>query len=230
MTDAISGANMNKLSLGLVGAALAIGTVAATRIGGWAVVTVEAVPEYFVVGKPLTLNFQVRQHGDNELEGLKPVVSAKYGSKVVQGRAWQTQTGGTYRAVVTVPQSGDWDITIESGFGNSKGRLFPLKAVDSTQKVPALSAADRGRQLFAAKGCVTCHVHRSVDLAVLLPNFGPDLSEMRFAPDYLEKFLANPSIKPQAPNKPTMPNPILRQTEIASLVAFINSDRRLSSR
>lgn len=221
---------MNKLSVGLVGAALAIGTVAATRIGGWAVVSVDNMPEYFVAGKPLVLTFAVRQHGHNLLEGLTPSIRAKSGSRVVEGRAWELQTKGSYRASITVPHAADWQITIESGFGASKGKLLPLRAVDSTQKVVALSPADRGRQLFAAKGCVTCHVHRSVDIDAMLKDFGPELSDKRFAPDYLAKFLADPSTKPQVANMPRMPNPVLREPEIASLVAFINSERRLSSR
>ena len=222
---------MKKLALGLVGAGLALATVAATRLGGWAVVTVDDAPEFFVVGKPLVLNFKVRQHGHNELEGLKPEISARLGSSVVNGRAWETPKAGTYRASLTVPQTGNWQITIESGFGNSKGTLLPLRAVDSTQKIAALSSAERGRQLFAAKACVTCHVHRSVDIAVMIKDFGPDLSDKRFPAEYLERFLADPSIKPPTPPRNAqMPNPQLRQPEIASLIAFINSDRRLSSR
>src|SRR3954469_583300 len=34
-----------------------------TTMGGWAVVTVKEVPEYFVAGQSYTLEFQVRQHG-----------------------------------------------------------------------------------------------------------------------------------------------------------------------
>ena len=226
-----SGRTMKKLALGLVGAVLAVATVAATRIGGWAVVSLEDVPEYFVVGKPLVLNFQVRQHGHNELEGLKPEISARLGSSVMRGRAWETPKAGTYRASLTVPQTGDWQITIESGFGPSKGTLLPLRAVDSTQKVAALNAADRGKQLFAAKGCVTCHVHRAVDVAGMLKDFGPELSDKRFPPEYLERFLANPSIKaPTPPKNAQMPNPQLRKPEIVSLIAFINSERRLSNK
>ena len=221
---------MKKLTLGLVGAGLALATVAATRMGGWAVVTVDDAPEYFVVGRPLVLNFKVRQHGHNELDGLKPEISARLGSQVVTGRAWETQKAGTYRASLTVPQTGSWQITIESGFGPSKGTLLPLRAVDSSQKVAALAPADRGRQLFAAKGCVTCHVHRSVDIATMVKDFAPELSDKRFPAEYLERFLADPSIKPPLPpNGPQMPNPQLRQPEIQSLVAFINSNQRVVS-
>ena len=223
---------MRKLTLGggALGAVLVLATVAATRIGGWAVVSVDNVPEYFVAGKPLELTFRVRQHGARPLSDLKPTIVARSGLRVVRGTAWQTPTEGSYRASITVPKAADWEITIDPEFGPSKAKLLPLKAVDSTQKVAAFSPADRGRQLFAAKGCVSCHVHRAVDIQTQMQSFGPDLSDRRFAADYLGKFLADPAIKPQSPNSATMPNPVLREPEIASLVAFINSERRLSSR
>jgi cytochrome c551/c552 len=221
---------MRKPGLVGLGAVLVLGSVAAMRFGGWAVVTVEDMPEYFVAGKPLVLDFRVRQHGSNPLSDLKPAVVARSGSKTVRGRAWETQKEGIYRGSLTVPHAAEWEITIESGFGPSKGKLLPLKAIDSTQKVAALSAVDRGRQLFAAKGCVSCHVHRAVDITGDLRNVGPDLSDRRFAPGYLAEFLADPSIKPPTPNTMRMPNLSLRKTEIASLVAFINSERKLSTR
>jgi mono/diheme cytochrome c family protein len=222
---------MRKLGIGVLGAALVLSTAAAARwVGGWAVVTVENVPEYLVVGKPQVLEFWVRQHGVTPMADLKPSIVARSGSRVVRSQAWATPTTGVYRASVTVPSAADWELTIESGFGASKGHLLPLKAVNAAERVSALSVADRGRQLFAAKGCVGCHVHRAVDLEGQLQNVGPDLSDRRFAADYLAKFLADPSIKPESPNTMRMPNLALRQPEIASLVAFINSERRLSNR
>ena len=214
---------MNRLALGTLGAALALSTIAASRMGGWAVVSVENVPEYVVAGKPLVLSFVVRQHGHNELEGLRPAIVAKSGRRVVEGRAWESQTAGSYRASVTVPQPGEWEITIESGFGSSKGRLAPLRAIDSTQQVPAaLAAADRGRQLFAAKGCVSCHVHSAVAIEPFMKDVAPELSDRRFAVDYLAKFLADPSIKPQTPvcvingRNITLAKPSERRSSISS--------------
>lgn len=224
------GATMRKLTLGALGAVLVLGSVAATRIGGWAVVSVDNLPEYFVAGKPLVLTFWVRAHGARPLGDLKPTVVARSGMRVVRVTAWQTPTAGSYRVSITVPKAADWEIAIDPEFGPSKAKLLPLRAVDSTHTVTALSAADRGRQLFAAKGCVSCHVHRAVDIQTQLQRGAPDLSDRRFAADYLAKFLADPSIKPASPNSGSMPNPVLREREIASLVAFINSERKLSSR
>ena len=41
-------------------------------MGGWAVVTVKDLPEYFVAGQQYTIEFQVRQHGRTLLSGLRP--------------------------------------------------------------------------------------------------------------------------------------------------------------
>jgi mono/diheme cytochrome c family protein len=95
--------------------------------------------------------------------------------------------------------------------------------------IPAFSEAERGRRMFAAAGCVTCHTHRDVGIKGELSDFGPDLSEKRFPPDYLAKFLANPSIKPPTNGK-QMPNLQLRDKDIGPLIAFINAERRVTSR
>ena len=215
---------------GLAVAAVALTTIAAARWGGWAVVTVENAPDHFVVGKPATFDFVVRQHGVEALVDLKPTVEARSGSRRVEGRAWETPRAGVYRASLTIPESGDWSVTIGSGFGNSKGRLVATPAIAANATLPARTDAERGRQLFAAAGCVTCHTHSAVNIDPLLRNAAPDLSNKRFAPDYLAKFLADPSIKPKSPDTMEMPNLKLRQADIAYLVAFINSESKVTSR
>lgn len=223
---------MKRLVLGIGGALLALGTVAATRMGGWAVVTVEDLPDYIVAGKPVDLTFVVRQHGVHPMPDLKPSIEARAGWNKVSGRAWAAQRAGTYRGTITVPDVGDWQITIHSGHGKSKGTLLPIRAVAAGSAVPARVAdSERGRVLFAAKGCVTCHVRDGFgDGAV--KHISTDLTGRRFPADYLAQFLADPSIIPAASRDPyvRMSNLELKQGEIASLVAFINSERALSSR
>ena len=215
----------------LLGAALALTTIAAASWGGWAVVTVENAPDHFVVGKPATFDFVVRQHGVEALRELRPSVEARSGSRRVEGRAWETPTAGVYRASITIPETGDWAVTIGSGFGGSKGRLLPTAAIAAGAKAPVRTEAERGRQLFASAGCVTCHVHASVKLEPLIKEGAPDLTDKRFAADYLAKFLADPSIKPRSPNmRMEMPNLKLREQDIASLVAFINAEQRVTGR
>ena len=227
-SEVSSGAIMNRFHV-VLGSALAVATIAATRMGGWAVVTVENPPDYLVAGKPTELTFTVRQHGMTLLGDLSPRIEANGASRRVNGSAWKTERQGTYRGTITVPDTGVWQITVQSGFGRSKGTLLPMRAVDSPARTPApLAQPERGRRLFAAKGCITCHVHGGVQLATEV-QVGPDLTDRRFPADYLARFLADPTIKPSVNGK-EMPNLELKQTEIASLVAFINSERRLTSR
>jgi len=120
---------------------------------------------------------------------------------------------------------------IQSGWGRSRGTLIPIEAIDSTSRAPApLAQPERGRRLFAAKGCVTCHVHGDVAIEGELQSFGPELTGRRFPPDYLARFLADPSIKPPVNGRNQMPNPQLKQPEIAAIVAFINGERRVANR
>ena len=217
---------MKQLTLGISSLAALIATAAAVRFGGWAVVNVENPPEYLVAGRPTELRFMVRQHAVTVLSDLAPVVIARSGSARIESRASRTPNGG-YRAELTVPRAGEWRVEIESGFGPSKGMLLPLKALTSTDPLPApLPDAERGRVYFAAKACVNCHVHGDIDLRGAMSDFGPELTNRRFAPQYLALFLADPSIKPQDGDKPRMPNPNLRPADIAPLIAFINAERR----
>ena len=61
--------------------------VLAFSFGGWAVITVEDLPDYAVAGKPLTLSFMVRQHGMTVLTSLRPSVTAKAGEAEVAANA-----------------------------------------------------------------------------------------------------------------------------------------------
>lgn len=222
---------MKKLPLALLGSALVLSTIAAARMGGWAVVTVESSPDYIVAGKPAELTFTVRQHGVAPMSDLQPTIEAKAGSRSVKGMTWRLKQAGGYGARVTVPSAGEWQITINSGFGRSRGMLLPLPAIDSGSHAPSpIQNSERGRRLFAAKGCVTCHIHGGVDVVGDLKDFGPNLTDRRFPAEYLAAFLADPSIKPPTNANVRMPNLALKQLEIASLVAFINSERRLSTR
>ncbi|MEX2153458.1 MAG: hypothetical protein WD825_08970 [Gemmatimonadaceae bacterium] len=224
---------MKKLALGTLGAVLVLSTIANVRFGGWAVVTVEKIPDDWVVGRPLQLAFKVRQHGVGHLEDLTPSIEARSGSRRVKGVTWQFREEGEtgYRSRITFPEPGDWQVTINSGFGRSRGVLLPWSVVDSRAVTPpALPEPERGRRLFASKGCVTCHVHRAVDIAGEVMNVGPDLTDRRFAPGYLAKFLADPSIKPPTNGMARMPNLSLKEKDIAPLVAFINAERKLSNR
>lgn len=230
---------MKRLAIGMTATALVASIVAFASVGGWAVVSVSKIPDAWITGKPLQLTWQVRQHGINLLDGLRPTLEARSGSRVVQGRTWAFDEDGQkgYRGTIAFPEPGEWQVTIQSGFGRSRAVLLPWRVVDSISPVrgtveahlqtigmPPFPEAERGRRMFAALGCVTCHVHRDVGIAGEASDFGPELTDRRFEADYLARFLANPSIKPPTNGK-RMPNLSLRAKDIAPLIAFINADR-----
>jgi cytochrome c2 len=108
-----------------------------------------------------------------------------------------------------------------SGFG-----FISASANSSTPAAPdnpEISLEETGRQLFLAKGCITCHNHEEVlrTRETIFVDVGPDLSKFTADPAYLSGWLKDPaSIKP----KTEMPNLGLSESEIEALVAFVNSD------
>ena len=203
------------------------------RAGGWAVITVENLPDHLTAGQPVTLAFSVRQHGMTLLADLRPSIEARSGNTIAKPATARATLPGHYVATLTVPKAGDWTITIHSGFGPSQISLLPLHAVDANvAAVPDTPERERGRRLFVAKGCVTCHVHdETSDGGNRSIAVGPALTGRRYPAAYLAKFLANPAIAtPMRPATFNMPNLGLEDREIAALVAFINTDRQLSAR
>lgn len=191
--------------------------------GGWAAITVEDLPDYGVVRRPLNLTFTVRQHGVSKLKNLEPRVEARVSGATAAAVAEPGKEEGTYTARLVLPQAGDWTITIHSGFGNSRVTLVPMEVIEPAAPAPAaLPAVERGRRLFAAKGCVTCHLHRELSGSGVVA-VGAELTGRRWAPEYLQRFLADPSI---TGNSNRMPNLNLKQPEIAALIAFLNNGAR----
>src|SRR2546421_1275017 len=70
---------MKKSMLLLLVPAIAAVSAASRYLGGWAVVTVDELPDYATVRQPLKLSFIVRQHGMRPLDGLRPRVEARSG-------------------------------------------------------------------------------------------------------------------------------------------------------
>jgi len=198
--------------------------LAAASFGGWAIISLDEVPDTVPVGKPVTLGFMVRQHGVDPLEDITPTIEARNGDRTVRATARPTGRRGHYSARLTLPVAGDWNTVIHSGFGRSRLTLVPLQATTAGAAPAPLSTHERGRRLFAAKGCASCHEHSEVPESGMI-DMGPELTRLRFEPAYLARFLADPSIKPQTPGRGRMPDLDLSQAEITALVAFVNAER-----
>jgi hypothetical protein len=193
--------------------------------GGWAVVTVDALPEYFVAQQPATLSFMVRQHGVTPLKGVSPTLEARAGSRTIRGAVAPGKQDGQYVASFALPEPGEWTLTIHSGWGSSKLTLLPITTIAAGAAAPvALAAHERGRHLFVAKGCVGCHMRNEVDVG-RGESIGPVLTGKRYQSEFLARFLADPATNATHTGSFRMPNLGLRQVEIASLVVFLNAER-----
>jgi len=205
---------------------------AAPAAGGWAVISVKDVPDQLVVGQATTLAFTVLQHGQTPMAGLEPTVTLKRrDAGFLSGRQRFTAVPGpergSYVATVTPAEPGELMITIDAEWHEARITLLPVWAVARGEAAPprATSAADRGRVLFVAKGCVTCHDKR--DDAVVQErhqaSVGPDLTGRGFAADWLATKLADPERnRVRFSEWAVMPDLDLGESEIAALVAYVN--------
>lgn len=192
--------------------------------GGWAVITLDDVPDAVVSGKPVTLTFTVRQHGHTLLDNLRPSIDAQARGTHIRADAVPAGGKGRYTSTFTLPDTGQWRLTINSGWGTSHVDLEPIAVIGPGQSSPAYATGERGRRLFVAKGCVTCHLHSDVAGSGVV-QVGPALTALRLPADFLQKFLADPSILPPAQQtNGGMPNLELKPAEITALVAFLNGE------
>ena len=85
------------------------------------------------------------------------------------------------------------------------------------------SQVEQGRQLFIAKGCITCHANRKAKGAsesMTIEMGAPDLSNYSSSPEVLFIRLKDPAA---VRSDTKMPNLELKETEIEALIDFINS-------
>lgn len=94
---------------------LAVTITGAVLAGGWAVVTLDELPTGVEANQPLEIGFMVRQHGVTPLGGQSPMVSAHLvgSKKSVTVAAGDEGKEGHYVAMLTLPQAGEWEWSIE---------------------------------------------------------------------------------------------------------------------
>lgn len=195
-------------------AALTAGLVA---MGGWAVVTVKDLPEYFVAGQQYTIEFQVRQHGRTLLSGLRPELVMNEVTIPAVARSSE----GTYAVTFTAPAPGQVSLTIRSGFGNTELHLYPETVVAAGTSRSAIAPHERGQMLFVAKGCNTCHsnidlVNRPDNQAAL--TVGPELGGRHLAREFVMQ-------KVKKPASQIMPDLGLSDAEASAIAAFLSGER-----
>lgn len=217
---------MTRRSLSLAFTFAVATAASAYAFGGWAVITIDDMPDTLNVGTPTQFSFKVRQHGLELMNDLKPSVEARMGSllnpTVVRADAIPGKTRGQYSAALVVPKTGEWKVTIKSGFGPSDLPLLPMQAIDGKSSVATISEGERGKRLFVAKGCISCHVNSAIDQKGVMQDVGPNLTGKTYDSAYLAMWLENPKIRPRTNPNAEMPDLGLTKKEVASLTAFIN--------
>ncbi len=206
--------------------------------GGWAVISVANLPDHFEAGSPYRIEYTVRQHGVTLLGGLTGAVlmRAEAAGSVapLETRAQAGATTGRYVATITVPDADRVTLIIKSGFsGGGWGdlTLLSIPVVRAGQARPVPTPAERGRQLFVAKGCGTCHVNGDVpEFASMnrVMGIAPELTGRRLEAAYVRQRLTNPSSLPAIGNSPVrMPDLGLTPAEVEALVGLVSgpSDR-----
>ena len=133
----------------LAAALVATGTASA---GGFATVGVSPLPTGVSAGEPWDPEITILQHGRTPLDGLVPVVTIHDGNGVSRDfTAAATGEPGVYLAHVVFPESGSWNIAVDTGWWGEGGlTMGPVtieggpsgaEAPDSFPVVPVALAA-----------------------------------------------------------------------------------------
>jgi cytochrome c553 len=218
-----------KRAVGVLGVGALLMAATPAAFGGWAVIRVHQLPQYMETGRAVRIAFSVLQHGQEPLDGLSPTVTVQ--TRGATGKAHRTVVSavsagarGRYEAALVAEDTGDVRITIEAGWRDATTALLPLRAVAPGHVPERVASAERGRALFVAAGCVTCHAKR--DDHEMGPrhhvDIGPELTARQFPADWLARKLADPA-RYRAPNQWGMPNLHLTDDEIAALASYVNA-------
>lgn len=105
------------------------------------------------------------------------------------------------------------------------GLLNPVRATAGAEIAGVKPDAEHGRDLFIAKGCITCHRHDAISDVQSISSFstGPNLTGYRPEPTFVREWLRDPkAIRPNT----YMPTLGLSKSEIDALIAFLSSKSR----
>lgn len=219
----------------LAALATAAGAGATALVGGWAVTTVENPPSSLEAGGRYRLEFTIRQHGRDPIDGLRPQVrvldAGGRGELAAITELTAAGAGAPGRYVVTVPtpKADSVRLVVASTFGRGRPTELSLAAVPVLPRgavAPARPPAELGRRLFVAKGCGTCHVNGDVPEWTEWNEsrgFAPELTGRRLDAAYVRQRLTNPaSLPPIGDGTLRMPNLGLSKADVDALVALLS--------
>jgi cytochrome c2 len=121
--------------LALAGVALLALAASALAVfaGGWAVATLDTLPDSAVAGEPLEVGFMIRQHGQTpwNYDNVKVVARREEGGDSFTVVARPEGAEGHYTASLNFPTSGTWRWGIETGLYPERQPMPPLVVLAS---------------------------------------------------------------------------------------------------
>lgn len=213
---------------------IAMVLIAATPapFGGWVVISVQDLPEYLEVDESATLTFTLLQHGREPMSNRSPSVilgaeGTGWFSRADRVAARRARGAGSYEATITPRDTGELFVTIDADYNSARSMLLPIRVVAAGQEPDPRPLTERGRHLFVAKGCVTCHAKsddRLMKGRTANPGLAPDLAGRVFDAEWLAAKLADPGQNRVRFNDYVeMPNLGLGNDEIAALVSYLRA-------
>jgi cytochrome c553 len=191
---------------------------------------VRDLPEYLEAGSPTRLVFDIRQHGRELMNDRSPTVTLKKAgsgllSKKQRFAAARSTEPGRYVATITPEEPGPVEIHIDADWHGSDVTLIPMPVVPRGETLAALAMQDRGRQLFVAAGCVTCHAKTDdpqLGDRTAIP-VGPVLTGRQFPTEWLVQKITDPaSLGVGTGQERMMPQLGLSEREVVSIANYIN--------
>ena len=119
--------------------------------GGWAVITLDALPTSPQAGEPLSVGFSVFQHGQTPLAGLDPTIVASHieSGEWIKVQATDEGAVGHYAATLLLPSAGAWDWTIRA-FGDVAQPMPRIVVQTAVAAAPQASPAPAPLLLLGA--------------------------------------------------------------------------------
>jgi hypothetical protein len=113
-----------------VAAVLALSLIAGVaRAGGRAHVSILAAPKHVVAGQVFEVAFAVRPEWPMaKNRSLEPTVKAVCGDREITCAAVALKSAGRYKASFAVPAAGEWTITVDSRFCETRMKPLVLTA------------------------------------------------------------------------------------------------------
>jgi hypothetical protein len=112
---------------------LVAGVAGVAQAGGRAEVTILRVPKDVVAGQTIEVAFAVRPEWPmTRTRSLEPTVKAVCGDRVLNLTAVPLKTAGQFKAAFALPAAGEWVITVDSRFCET--RMKPLVLTAEAEK------------------------------------------------------------------------------------------------